>query len=61
MSKVYPYMLAVHNKRAEPQSAVVCDVCRVHVNIVIRLARGSRTRGPPGCIVRPVATFVKCV
>ena len=54
-------MLAVSKKSAELQNAMVCDVCRVHVNIVIRIARGSPTRGPPGCIVRPVATFVKCV
>ena len=60
-SKVYPYMLAVNSKLAEPQNAMVCDVCRAHVNIVICLARGSPTRGPPGCIVRPVAAFVKCV
>ena len=61
VSKVYPYVLAVNSKRAETQNAMVCDVCRAHVNIVIRSACGSQTRGPPGCIVRPVATFVKCV
>jgi len=61
MSKVYPYMLVVNSKRAEAQNAVVCDVCRARANIVLGLARGSPTHGPPGCIVRPVATFVKCV
>jgi len=54
-------MRAVNSKRSETQNAMVCDVFRALVNIVIRSARGSPTRGPPGCIVRPVATFVKCV
>ena len=46
VSKVYPYVLAVNSKRAETQNAMVCDVCRAHVNIVIRSACGSQTRGP---------------
>jgi hypothetical protein len=61
MSRVCPCMLAVNSKCAEPQNAVVCDVCRSDVIIVIRLFRGPPTRGSPGCIVLPVATFVKCV
>ena len=54
-------MSAVTSRRAKPQNATVCDECRADVIVVIRLACRSPNRGPPDCIVRPVATFVKCV
>jgi hypothetical protein len=38
-------MFAVNSKLAEPQNAMVCDVCMAQVNIVIRLARGFQPAG----------------